>query len=196
MIDVVNVQFNCIYIGIVLGGVWYFGSGGIKWEFVFEDVFLQFIGVLVINQANFDEIWVGIGEGNFWNFYNSGVGIFKFIDGGKNWKWMGLEYICIIYCIIIYCDNLEVVYVVVLGFVWGLNLEWGVFWIEDGGEIWEKVLFVNDFMGCVDLVVDFFNFNKLIVVMWEFGCKFWFFNFGGEGFGFYVFFDGGDSWEE
>lgn len=65
----------------------------------------------------------------------------------------------------------------------------------DGGEIWEKVFYVNDEMGCVDFVVDFSNFNKLIVVMWEYGCKLWIFNFGGKGFGFYVIYDGGKNWE-
>jgi photosystem II stability/assembly factor-like uncharacterized protein len=195
-IDVVNAQPNRIYIGTASGGVWYSGSGGIKWEPVFEDASLQSIGALAINQANPDEIWVGTGEGNPRNSHNSGAGIFKSIDGGKNWKRMGLEHTRTIHRIIIHRDNPEVVYAAALGSAWGPNPERGVFRTEDGGETWEKVLFVNDSTGCADLVLDPSNPNKLIAAMWEFGRKPWFFNSGGEGSGLYVSFDGGDSWEE
>lgn len=101
-IDVVVVNLDVIYIGIVFGGVWYFDNGGIIWKFIFDKEVVQFIGFVMINQNNFSEIWVGMGEGNFWNFMNSGVGVYKSIDGGKNWKLMGLEVIKIIYRIIIY----------------------------------------------------------------------------------------------
>ncbi len=195
-IDVVNAQPNRIYIGTASGGVWYSGSGGIKWEPVFDDAPLQSIGALAINQNNPDEIWVGTGEGNPRNSHNSGAGIFKSIDGGKNWKRMGLENTRTIHRIIIHRDNPDVVYAAALGSAWGPNPERGVFRTEDGGETWEKVLFVNDSTGCADLVVDPSNPDKLIAAMWEFGRKPWFFNSGGEGSGLYVSFDGGDSWEE
>lgn len=151
-IDVVNAQPNRIYIGTASGGVWYSGSGGIKWEPVFEDAPLQSIGALAINQDNPDEIWVGTGEGNPRNSHNSGAGIFKSIDGGKNWKRMGLENTRTIHRIIIHRDNPDVVYAAALGSAWGSNPERGVFRTEDGGETWEKVLFVNDSTGCADLV--------------------------------------------
>ncbi|MBV6652228.1 MAG: hypothetical protein KI786_00640, partial [Mameliella sp.] len=195
-IDVVNAQPNRIYVGTASGGVWYSGSGGINWEPVFDDGPIQSIGALTINQQNPDEIWVGTGEGNPRNSHNSGGGIFKSIDGGKNWKCMGLENTKTIHRIIIHQDNPDVVYAATLGSAWGPNPERGVFRTTDGGDNWEKVLFVNDSTGCADLVVDPTNPNKLVAAMWEFGRKPWFFNSGGEGSGMYISFDGGDSWEE
>ncbi|MEQ8705926.1 MAG: hypothetical protein RIC19_18500 [Phaeodactylibacter sp.] len=195
-IDVVNRQSNRIYIGTASGGVWYSGSGGINWEPIFEDAPLQSIGALAINQSNPDEIWVGTGEGNPRNSHNSGGGIFKSIDGGKNWKRMGLENTKTIHRIIIHRDNPDIVYAAALGSAWGPNSERGVFRTKDGGDTWEKVLFVNDSTGCADLVVDPSNPNKLIAAMWEFGRKPWFFTSGGEGSGLYISFDGGKTWEE
>lgn len=195
-IDVVNNQPNRIYIGTASGGVWYSGSGGINWEPLFDDAPLQSIGALAINQNNPDEIWVGTGEGNPRNSHNSGAGIFKSIDGGKNWKRMGLENTRTIHRIIVHRDDPDVVYAAALGSAWGPNPERGIYRTEDGGESWEQILFVNDSTGCADLVVDPSNPNKLIAAMWEFGRKPWFFNSGGEGSGLYISFDGGDSWEE
>lgn len=195
-IDVINDQPNVIYIGTASGGVWRSRSGGIDWAPVFDDAPLQSVGSLTLNQDNPDEIWVGTGEGNPRNSHNSGEGIFKSLDGGKNWKRMGLENTRTIHRIIIHRDNPDVVYAAALGSAWGPNPERGVFRTEDGGETWEKILYVNDSTGCADLVVDPSNPNKLIAAMWEFGRKPWFFNSGGEGSGIYVSYDGGDSWEK
>ncbi len=195
-IDVINDQPNVIYIGTASGGVWRSRSGGISWEPIFDDAPLQSVGALTINQDNPDQIWVGTGEGNPRNSHNSGEGIFKSLDGGKNWERMGLEETRTIHRIIIHRDNPDIVYAAALGSAWGPNPERGVFRTKDGGETWEKILYVNDSTGCADLVVDPSNPNKLIAAMWEFGRKPWFFNSGGEGSGIYVSYDGGDNWEK
>jgi photosystem II stability/assembly factor-like uncharacterized protein len=195
-IDVINEQPNVIYIGTASGGVWRSRSGGISWEPIFDDAPLQSVGALTLNQDNPDQIWVGTGEGNPRNSHNSGEGIYKSLDGGKNWECMGLEETRTIHRIIIHRDNPDVVYAAALGSAWGPNPERGVFRTKDGGETWEKILYVNDSTGCADLVVDPSNPNKLIAAMWEFGRKPWFFNSGGEGSGIYVSYDGGDSWEK
>jgi photosystem II stability/assembly factor-like uncharacterized protein len=195
-IDVVHSQPNVIYIGTASGGVWKSTSGGIKWAPIFDDEAVISIGALAINQNNTSEIWVGTGEGNPRNSHNSGAGIYKSLDGGKNWKLMGLENTKTIHRIYIHRDDPNTVYVGALGSAWGPNPERGVFRTKDGGKSWEKVLYMNDSTGCADLVVDPHNPNKLIAAMWEFGRKPWTFNSGGEGSGIYVSYDGGDSWEK
>ncbi|MEO6759841.1 MAG: hypothetical protein ABIO24_10345, partial [Saprospiraceae bacterium] len=80
-----------IYAGAASGGVWRSKSGGTGWQPIFDEAPTQSVGSLAINPHNPDEIWVGTGEGNPRNSQNFGIGIFKTIDGGKNWACMGLQ---------------------------------------------------------------------------------------------------------
>lgn len=195
-IDVINNQPNTIYVGTASGGVWKSSSGGIDWTPIFDDQPLASIGALTIQQSNPSVIWVGTGEGNPRNSFNSGEGIYKSIDGGKSWKLMGLEKTRTIHRIIIHPDNPDVVFVAALGSAWGNNKERGVFKTTDGGETWEKVLYINDQTGCADLVIDPSNPNKLVAAMWEHWRKPWFFYSGGEGSGLHITHDGGKTWEK
>ena len=185
-----------IYIGTASGGVWRSNSGGIEWTPIFDKQPLQSIGALALNPQNPDEIWAGTGEGNPRNSHNSGEGIYKSIDGGKTWKCMGLQETRVIHRIYLDPQNPQHVYVAALGSAWGPNPERGVFKSIDGGENWEKVLYVNDSTGCADLVIDPQNPNKLIAAMWEYGRKPWFFNSGGQGSGLYLTYDGGKNWKK
>ncbi|MEO1261551.1 MAG: hypothetical protein AAFZ15_22290 [Bacteroidota bacterium] len=195
-IDVVLNNPEVIYAGTASGGLWRSTSGGIDWEPIFDEVPVQSIGAVTVNQKNPDEIWVGTGEGNPRNSQNSGIGIYKTIDGGKNWKRMGLENSRTIHRIIIHRDDPNTVFAGVTGSAWGTNEDRGVFKTTDGGMTWTKVLYVNDGVGCADLVTDPTNPNKLIAAMWEYGRKPWTFNSGGPGSGIYVSFDGGENWEK
>lgn len=194
-IDVVNASPEHIYIGTASGGVWESQSGGVSWTPISEKMPTQAIGALKINQHNPSEIWIGTGEGNPRNSHNSGEGVFKSVDGGKNWQYMGLKNTKTIHRIIIHRDNPDIVWVAALGNAWGTNEERGVFKTTDGGKTWRKVLYVNDQTGCADLVIDPSNPNKLIAAMWEYGRKPWIFNSGGKGSGLYVSFDGGETWQ-
>lgn len=193
-IDVDLSHPNTIYAGTASGGVWKSESGGIRWTPIFDKEKVQSIGALAINQKNPAEIWVGTGEGNPRNSHNSGIGIYKSIDGGKSWTHMGLENSRLIHRIIIHRDNPDIVYVAALGSAWGNNEERGIFKTTDGGKNWKKVLYVNDSTGAADLVVDPQNPNKLIAAMWEFGRQPWTFNSGGAGSGLYHSYDGGENW--
>ena len=185
-----------IYCGTASGGVWYSKNGGASWTPIFDDQPLQSIGSIAIHPQNPDLIWVGTGEGNPRNSYSSGAGVFKSVDGGKNWQFMGLEGSKSIHRIILDPHNPKVVYLGVIGAAWGPHPERGVYKSTNGGESWEKILFVNDSTGVADLVMDPQNPNKLIAAMWEFSRKPWTFKSGGKGSGLYVTFDGGKSWKK
>lgn len=193
-IDVVNNKPEIIYAGAASGGVWKSESGGLEWEPIFDKQPVQSIGAITIQQSNPDVIWVGTGEGNPRNSLNGGYGIYKSLDGGKNWQLMGLEKTRNIHRIIIDRDNPNTVYVAAIGSPWGEHPERGVFKTTDGGKTWKNVLFVNNKTGCAELVVDSSNPNKLIASMWEHKRDPWFFKSGGEGSGIYISFDGGVSW--
>ncbi len=194
-IDVDLSNPEIIFAGTASGGVWKSVSGGTNWHPVFDKMPVQSIGALKINQRNPSEIWVGTGEGNPRNSQNHGEGIFKSLDGGKNWKPMGLEKTKAIHRILIHRDEPNTVIAGALGSSYGANDERGVFKTDDGGKTWRKVLFINNLTGCADLVADPSNPNKLIASMWEFGRKPWTFNSGGAGSGMYVSHDAGETWE-
>ena len=184
-----------IYAGAASGGVWRSKSGGTAWEPIFDAAPTQSIGAIAINPNNPDEIWVGTGEGNPRNSQNFGAGIFKSIDGGLHWTCMGLQNTRTIHRIILHRDNPNIVWVASLGSANGPNADRGVFKTMDGGQTWNKVLYINDLTGCADLVADPANPNKLYAAMWEYRRWPWFFKSGGPGSGLYVSFDGGNTWE-
>ncbi|NNF34657.1 MAG: hypothetical protein HKN68_11135, partial [Saprospiraceae bacterium] len=161
---------------------------------IFDNEMAASIGDIKIYQKNPDIIYVATGEGNPRNSQNSGYGMFKSMDGGRSWSHLGLENTRQIHRIIIHPDDPERVVVGVSGPTWGDSDERGVYTSSDGGETWNKTLFVNNRTGVSDLVVDPSNPNHMIVGMWEHRRWPWFFKSGGEGSGVYRSTDGGESW--
>ncbi len=192
----VDLKNDIYYIGAASGGVWQSNNGGSNWQPIFDKESTQSIGSIAVNQNNPTEIWVGSGEGNPRNSQNFGDGIFKSIDGGKNWENMGLRDSRAINHIAINPARTEIVFASVTGSAFGPNETRGVYKTSDGGKTWKKSLYVNDQTGCADLIMDPSNPNKLIAAMWEYGRKPWTFNSGGKGSGLYITYNGGDSWKK
>ena len=195
-IDVVTSNPDIMYVGTASGGLWKSTSGGIKWNPVFDNEVTASIGAVAIQQSNPSVIWVGTGEGNPRNSLNGGYGVYRSLDGGKNWDLMGLEKTRHIHRVIIDPTDPNTVYVGAIGSPWGEHPERGVFKTKDGGKTWNKILFTSIKAGVGDMVMDPTNPNKLIVAMWEHKRDPWFFKSGGEGSGLYVTHNGGDSWEK
>lgn len=185
-----------IYAGAASGGVWRSTSGGTNWKPIFDKAPTQSIGSIAVNPRNPDEIWVGTGEGNPRNSQNFGVGIFKTINGGKDWVCMGLQNTRTIHRIVLHRDNPDVIFAASQGSTYGPTDDRGVFKSSDGGKTWKKTLFVNDLTGCAELVADPQNPNKLFAAMWEYRRWPWFFKSGGKGSGLYVSYDAGETWEK
>ncbi len=194
-IDAVHDNPDIMYVGTASGGLWKSTSGGIKWEPIFDKELTASIGAVAIQQSNPSVIWVGTGEGNPRNSLNGGYGVYKSLDGGKNWIAMGLKNTRHIHRIKIDPSDPNTVYVGAIGSPWGEHPERGVYKTTDGGETWEKILFVNNKTGVADLVMDPTNPNKLIAAMWEHKRDPWFFKSGGPGSGLYMTHDGGKNWK-
>ncbi|HEY5691763.1 MAG TPA: hypothetical protein VIS49_09920, partial [Cyclobacteriaceae bacterium] len=193
-IDVVINNRDIMYVGSASGGLWKTTSGGIDWEPIFDKEAVMSIGAVAIQQSNPSVIWVGTGEGNPRNSLNGGYGLYKSLDGGKNWKLIGLEKTRNIHRIIIDPNDPSTVYVAAIGSPWGEHPERGVFKTTDGGQTWEKVLYVNEKTGCAELVMDPTNPNKLFASMWEHRRMPWIFTSGGPGSGLHVTYDAGKTW--
>lgn len=195
-IDVVHSDPDQIYIATASGGIWKSNSGGISWKPIFDDQPVQSLGAIAIDQSNPSIIWAGTGEGNPRNSHNSGGGIYKSLDAGRNWVNTGLNDTKTIHRIIVDPTNSDIVYAAAMGSIWGPNEERGVYKTTDGGDSWQKILYANDTTGCADLIIDPSNPKKLIAAMWEYHREPWFFTSGGRGSGLYISFDGGETWKQ
>ncbi len=195
-IAVVDKNPQIIYVGTASGGIWKTESGGTAWKPIFDDQKVAGIGSLAIQQDNPDVIWAGTGEGNPRNSQTVGYGIYKSIDAGKTWKLMGLEKTFQIHRVIIHPKNPDIIYVAAIGSAWHNHTDRGVFKTTNGGQSWEKILYVNEKTGAADLVIDPENPNKLIVSMWEYRRQPWVFKSGGDGSGLHITMDGGKTWQK
>jgi photosystem II stability/assembly factor-like uncharacterized protein len=183
-----------IYIGTAGGGVWKSQDGGVMFNSIFDD-YCQSIGAVAVDPVDPDNsLWVGTGEVWTRNSVSIGDGIYKTNDGGKNWLKMGLEKTERISAIEIHPKDNNTVYVGAMGALWGDNEERGVFKTVDGGKTWTKILYLNAFTGCSDLVMDPTNPAILYASFWEFRRTAWSFNSGGLNSSLHKSIDGGKTW--
>jgi photosystem II stability/assembly factor-like uncharacterized protein len=184
-----------IYVGAASGGVWKSENAGITFEAVFDD-YTQSIGAIRIDPSEPETVWVGTGEPWVRNSTSVGTGLYKTTDGGKTWELKGLGDSERIARIRINPADTDTVYVCALGHLWDANEERGVYKTTDGGDTWERVLFIDDGTGCADLDMDPQDPDVLYAGMWEFRRSPDFFNSGGPGSGLYKTTDGGENWTE
>lgn len=195
-IDAVVSDPRVIYVGAATGGLWKSVNAGLTWEPLFDDQPVHSIGAVSIYQASPEIVWVGTGEGNPRNSASVGNGVYRSLDGGRNWTYLGLDKTEKIHRICLHPTNPDVAYVAALGTNWGENPERGVFRTRDGGKTWDKVLFVDNKTGCADLVMDPTNPDKLFAALWENRRWPWSFKSGGPGSGIYVSRNGGEDWTQ
>lgn len=193
-IDVVRNQPEIIYAGSASGGLWKSESGGIAWEPIFDGNLALSIGAVAVSQKNPDVVWVGTGEGNPRNSLTGGYGVYRSLDAGATWQLMGLEKTRNVHRIIIHPDDPNTVYIGAIGSPWGDHEERGVFKTTDGGETWDRILYVDQMTGVGDMVMDPSNPDKILVNMWQHRREPWFFTSGGPSSGLYITIDGGKNW--
>jgi photosystem II stability/assembly factor-like uncharacterized protein len=195
-IDAVASDPNRIVVGVATGGVWISDNGGVTWEPVFDDEAVTSIGALAINQSNPDIIWVGTGESNVRNSTSIGGGVYKSVDGGQSWQLMGLPNSERIDRIALHPTDSDTVYVAAMGTLWGPNSERGLYKTTDGGETWNRILYIDQLTGATDIKMDPTNPDKLYAGMWQFRRWPYFFKSGGPGSGMYISYDAGKTWKQ
>ena len=193
---VVESKPQIFYIATGTGGVWKTVNHGTSWTPLFDDQPTSSIGDVTLDQSNPNLVWVGTGEPQNRQSSGWGNGVYKSTDAGNTWRHMGLEGTKHVGRILIHPRNPDVVYVAAVGDLWGPNEERGVFRTKDGGETWEKVLYIDEHTGAIDLAMDPGDPNTIFAAMYQRQRTGWGFNGGGSGSGIYRTFDGGDSWTE
>ena len=188
---------NEYYFGATGGGLWKTVDGGNEWKAVTDgQVTSSSVGAVAVAESNPDIVYIGMGEVQLRGSITQGDGVYKSSDAGKTWTHLGLKETQAVSRIRIHPTNPDLVYVAALGHPYGDNEERGVFRSKDGGDSWEKVLYVGPKAGAVDLIIDPNNTNVLYASTWQVYRKAWKMWGGGGQSKLWKSEDGGDSWSD
>ncbi len=158
----------CIYyVATASGGLLKTVNAGNTFVHQFDKESTVSIGDVAVAASDPNIVWVGTGESNPRNSVSYGDGVHKSIDGGKTWSHMGLKESFQIGRIAIHPKDPKIVYVGALGRLYGSNEQRGLFKTTDGGESWEKVLYIDDKTGVIDVQMHPTDPNTLIVATYE-----------------------------
>ncbi|MHB8815803.1 MAG: WD40/YVTN/BNR-like repeat-containing protein, partial [Steroidobacteraceae bacterium] len=196
-VDGVPSQRNLFYMGAVDGGVWKSTDYGVSWTNITDGKLAgssDSIGAIAVAPSDPKVIYVGTGESDIRGDVITGDGVFRSADAGKHWHAVGLGDTHTISAIAVDPHDPNVVFASSMGHVFKSNPERGVFKSTDGGKTWNKVLYVDDKTGAIDLVMDPGNPQVLYAAMWQAYRTAWKLDDGGPGSGLYKSTDGGAHW--
>ncbi|MEW5915803.1 MAG: glycosyl hydrolase, partial [Gemmatimonadota bacterium] len=185
------------YFGAVNGGVWKTTNAGQSWNNITDGKGdISSVGAIAVAPSDPSVIYVGTGEKDLREDLTYGTGVYRSTDGGQSWVSLGLRETHQIGQIRIDPRNPDRVFVAAMGHAFGPNAERGVFRTTDGGKTWQKVLFVDDSTGAIDITMDPTNPRILFAAMWKFQRTPWSMISGGGKSGIWKTTDGGDTWKE
>ena len=182
------------FAGAASGGVWRTLDGGLNWDPVFDDQDAHAIGALAVAPSDPNVVWAGTGEPHLRSNVSIGDGVYRSTDGGDSWQNMGLGRSGRISAVVIHPQNADVVFVAALGHAHGPQEERGIYRTTNGGDTWERVLFVDENTGASSVVMDPNNPRILFAGMWQIEMNTWGRESGGPGGGLHMSRDGGDNW--
>jgi len=186
---------SVVYMATASGGLFKTENGGISWRSILETGGTLSVGAIALAPSDENVLYVGSGEGAPRNSTSIGDGVYRSTDAGKSFTHVGLADIERVSRIRVHPRDPATVYVAALGHLWGPNEARGVYRSRDGGDTWDRVLYVDENTGAADLAIDPANPRILYAAMWDFRRRPWTFRSGGPGSGLYRSADGGDTWE-
>jgi photosystem II stability/assembly factor-like uncharacterized protein len=182
------------YVGARHGGLWKTINNGTTFEPVFDGHDCLSIGAVALAPSNPDIVWVGTGEAHNARSSHRGDGVYKSTDAGKTWECLGLRDTHHIARIVIHPTNPDIVYTAAMGHLFTPNAERGVFKTTDGGRHWTKVLFLDENVGAIDLVLNRRDPDILYAAAYEKYRRPWTFEESGPRSGIHKSTDGGLTW--
>ena len=161
-------QPGTFYMGSVGGGVWKTTDYGHNWVNISGQYFeTGSMGAINVADSDPNIIYAGTGSDGMRAQVVTGRGMYKSTDAGKTWSFIGLRSAGQIGAVEIHPTNPNVVFVAAIGNAFAPNPERGVYRSTDGGANWEKVLFVSDSTGAVDVEFAPDNPNEIYATTWR-----------------------------
>ena len=187
---------NLYYMGTAGGGVWKTEDAGNTWESISDGYYGGSIGAIAVSESDPNIIYVGEGEQTLRGNVSSGKGMWKSVDAGETWKFIGLPKSEHISRIKIHPEDPNVVYVGVIGNLWKPNVERGLYKTTDGGVSWNKILYVSDKAGVGDIILDPNNSRIIYASTWQMKRNGYRMDSGGPDSKVFRSFDSGKTWED
>jgi len=187
---------DIVYAGCAEGGLLRSTNGGTDWTPVFDDQPSLSVGSVAIDPSDPQVIYAGTGEVNpgGGSVAYGGTGVYRSSDGGDTWIPWGLESTGSIGRIIIDVNDSDRIFVAAMGHLWSPNDERGIYRTTDGGDSWQKVHFVAQNTGCVDIIQRPDQPDVLLAAMWRRVRQPEAYDYGGSTCAVWRSNDGGDSW--
>ena len=186
------------YFGAVNGGVWKTVNAGRTWMPVFDGQPVASIGAIAVAPSRPDTVYVGSGESTLRDSVGYGNGVYKSTDAGKTWTHIGLDDTQHIGKVAVDPKNPDIVFAAAIGHLYAANPDRGVFRSKDGGKTWSKVLYKNDSVGAVEVVIDPTNSQVVYAGLWNTRRPPWYTYqpSNGPGGGLFKSTDGGTTWTQ
>ena len=185
-----------IYAGAATGGVFKSTDAGTTWSPIFDNALSLSIGDIAIAPSNPKILYVGTGEANGGGGSSTydGLGVYKSTDAGNTWSYSGLDDIGNTGRIVVSPKDPQKVFVAAMGDLYGKAPNRGIYRTTNGGSSWQKVLFVSDSTGAIDIVINPKNPDTLYAALWERIRTLNRETYGGASCNVYRSFDGGTTW--
>ena len=165
---------STFYLGASGGGVWKSEDYGTTWNNVSDGYFeTPSIGDIDVAQNDANIVYVGTGSDGLRSNVIVGKGMYKSIDGGESWEHIGLRETGQIGAVEIDPTDHNVVWVAAIGQAFNANEERGVYKTADGGQTWERVLYISDTVGFSDIELLPGNPNIVFATAWKAERKPW-----------------------
>ncbi len=182
------------YVAYASGGLWHTRNNGQSFTPLFDNEDVMTIGDIAVNWYGKRTIWVGSGEVNSSRSSYAGNGIYKSLDSGKTWLYVGLPETHHIGKIQLHPTDPNTAWVAALGHLYSPNKERGIFKTTDGGQTWKQTLFVDENTGAVEMDINPNNPMELYAAVWYRTRRAWKFEESGASSGIYKSVDGGNNW--
>ncbi len=193
----VESQKNVFYMGTTGGGVWKTSDFGNNWYNISDGYFKSpSIGAINVYQKDPNIVYVGTGSDGLRSNVIVGKGIYRSEDAGKTWEHIGLENVGQIGAVEIHPNDPNTIYVAAIGQPFKNNEERGLYKSIDGGKSWDKVLYLSDSIGIVDVEFAPDDPNTLYAASWRTERKPWTIISGSTNGGAYKSVDSGKTWNK
>ena len=193
----VESQKNVFYMGTTGGGVWKSTDFGNHWHNVSDGYFKSpSIGAINVYQKNPNIVYVGTGSDGLRSNIIVGKGIYRSEDAGKTWDHLGLENVGQIGAVEIHPNDPNTIYVAAIGQPFKNNQERGLYKSVDGGKSWDKILYLSDSIGIVDVEFAPDDPNTLYAASWRAERKPWTIISGSTNGGAFKSVDAGKTWNK